>query len=144
MMDSNSETSSVGGALSQAVKTLIQRLIEKPYPVEHVREAADALVQMQTHALSLRLSEMLIQQEKPQIRLFGRMILASLAPVSPEAAKRLVSIGPIDGENHSLGANLQATTPTPEAMADLIRAWLSEEKHSRPKTAEDWLPQRPH
>ncbi len=129
-----------GGVLSEAVKTLIQRLAEKNHPVEHIREAADVLVQMQTHALSLRLSELMLRQDGEQLRLFGRLILASLAPTSSEAAHRLLSLGPMDGAAPSPQGTLRASTPGPEATADLIRAWLREDGNKRPKSPQDWLP----
>lgn len=132
-----------GGALSDAVKTLIRRLAEKSHPVEQIREAADALVQMQTHALSLRLSELMLRQDGEQLRLFGRLILASLAPASSEAARRLLSLGPLDAPSGPTAAPLRASAPSPAAMADLIRAWLREEGSKRPKSAQDWLPHSP-
>jgi hypothetical protein len=124
------------------IEEIVRRLMRDDYQDENIREAAEVIVGIQTHAESLGMGEEFLASPFAQVAKLGIYLLQALSAGMPKAAEILAKPEVQEQIRKLQPAAPQAAPRKPgyEAMAEIIKMWMREDRQRSPKKLSDWLP----
>jgi hypothetical protein len=112
----------------QDIEELVRRLENGPFPLDHIREAGQILVSIQSHPASYRMALEFWESRHAQVRTLGMTMMEALAP-HLEGARGFVA-GAKDAAA-GLAAAGRPNVPDYSAIGEVIKMWMRESRQAK-------------